>query len=207
MALAETFSAKKISLKISFDVLAANKDNLESLITEYQPQLRSFIRKRVTSSEDAEDILQDVWERFVKTVNVAINPVDQVSAWLYRVAQNIIINHFVKKSESELPAYHDSDSNEFISKDIVEVLFDETSPSPEAEYLRSLVWQELNDALSELPVEQREVFELTELSGISMKELSEAKNIPVNTLLSRKHYAVLHLRKRLRLLYQEVILT
>lgn len=184
-----------------------SKKNLGKLIVEYQPQLKSFIRKRVTNKEDADDILQDVLYQFAKTVDSAMNPIEQVGAWLYRVARNMIINKGIKKHEEELPAYRDDESDNEILKDFSEILFSDetTSPSPETEYLRSLVWTELEAALSELSPEQREIFELTELDGLPVKEISETTGVAVNTLLSRKHYAVVHLRKRLAGLYAELL--
>jgi RNA polymerase sigma factor (sigma-70 family) len=188
-------------------VAKATKKNLNELIVEYQPQLKSFIRKRVTNKEDAEDILQDVFYQLVKAVNSAMNPIEHVSAWLYRVARNTIINKGIKKQEEELPVYRDEDSDREIMKELSEILFsnETASPSPETEYLRSLVWTELEKSLAELPPEQREIFELTELDGIPVKEISETTGVAVNTLLSRKHYAVLHLRKRLAGLYADIL--
>jgi RNA polymerase sigma factor (sigma-70 family) len=182
------------------------QQDLEKLIAEYQPQLKSFIRKQVSNKEEAEDILQDVFYQLVKTVNTAMNPIEQMSAWLYRVTRNTIINHGIKKREEELPVYQNDESDKEILKDFSEVLFnDEISPSPETEYLRSLVWTELENALAELPAEQRKIYELTELDGIPVKEISQTTSVAVNTLLSRKHYAMLHLRKRMRQLYKEII--
>ena len=176
------------------------------LIEEHRPKLKAFIRKRVSNNEDAEDILQDVFYQFVKTVDNSMNPIEQVSAWLYRVARNLIINKGIKKHEEELPVYRSNDSDDEVWKDFSEILFsDETSSSPETEYLRSLVWVELENVLSELPPEQREIFELTELDGIPVKEISETAGVSVNTLLSRKHYAIKHLRKRLAGLYNDII--
>ena len=184
----------------------ANKENLENLIVEYQPQLKSFIRKRVDNREDAEDILQDVFYQFVKTVGIALNPIEQVSAWLYRVARNNIVNHFTKKREDEMPVYRNEEDFEEIDQDFTEILFsDKNFPSPETEYLRSLVWEELETALAELPSEQREIFELTNLEGIPLKEIAQTSGVAVNTLLSRKHYAVVFLRKRLKELYEELV--
>lgn len=187
--------------------MEVNKDNLEKLIVEYQPQLKSFIRRRVDNTEEVEDILQDVFYQLVKTVNTAINPtIEQVAAWLYRVARNTIINHGVKKREEAMPVCRNDENDDEMLKDFSEALFsNETSPSPEMEYLRSLVWEELETAFAELPPEQREIFELTELDGIPVKEIARAINIPVNTLLSRKHYAVLHLRKRMKQLYEDIV--
>ncbi len=182
------------------------QQDVGKLVAEYQPRLKAFIRKRVSNNEDAEDILQDVFYQLVKTIDNTLNPIEQVSAWLYRVARNLIINKGIKKHEEELPYYTNDESDESILKDFSEILFnDESSLSPEKEYLRSLVWTELESALSELPPEQREIFELTELECIPVKEISETTSIPVNTLLSRKHYAVRHLRKRLSGLYNDII--
>jgi RNA polymerase sigma factor (sigma-70 family) len=182
---------------------------LEGLIAEYQPQLKAFIRKRVTNREDAEDILQDVFYQLIKTVNTAMNPVENVSAWLYRVARNTIINAGIKKKEEAMPVFPNDESDSEIMKDFSEILFGRDAihrvPTPETEYLRSLVWTELENALAELPPEQREIYELTELDDIPVKEISQTTGVSVNTLLSRKHYAVLHLRKRMAQLYEDII--
>ncbi|MDR1938019.1 MAG: sigma-70 family RNA polymerase sigma factor [Tannerellaceae bacterium] len=183
----------------------AVRPTVETLIAEYQPRLKAFIRKRVPNKEDAEDILQDVLWQFVKTAGNTLYPIEQVAAWLYRVARNTIVNHGVKKREEPMPVYYGDESDDEIWKDFSSLLFaeDETAPSPETEYLRSLVWTELAAALAELPPGQREIFELTELDGIPVKEIAKTTGISVNTLLSRKHYAVLHLRKRLKDLYAD----
>ncbi|PJJ09843.1 RNA polymerase sigma factor (sigma-70 family) [Flavobacterium sp. 1] len=179
------------------------QQDVGSLVTAYKPRLNAFIRKRVSNKEDAEDILQDVFYQLAK-VDTAMNPIEQVAAWLYRVARNMIINKQIKKHEEELPSYQNDDDE--VIKDISEMLFStQTAPSPETEYLRSLMWVELENALSELPLVQREVFEKNELDGLSFKEISNETGVPVKTLLSRKHYAVLHLRKRLSELYEEII--
>lgn len=183
------------------------QQNVSELITKYQPRLKAFIRKRVASNEDTEDILQEVFYQLAKA-DTMMNPIEQVAAWLYRVARNQIINKGIKKKEEELPAYRSEENDDEVLKDFSEILFgngDEAAPSPEAEYLRSLVWTELEKALAELPTEQRTIFEQTELDGIPVKDISKATGTPVNTLLSRKHYAVLHLRKRLTGLYKEII--
>ena len=182
------------------------KMNVEHVITEHQAQLKSFIRRRVPNKEDAEDILQDVFYQLIKTVESALNPIEQVSAWLYRVARNTIINKGKKKQEDELPiVQYDEDGN--VLKEFSEILFNDFNAveTPETEYLRSLVWQELNVALSELPPEQREAFELMELDRLSAKEIADTTGVSVNTLLSRKHYAVKYLRKRLEGLYKDII--
>ncbi|MDR2809427.1 MAG: RNA polymerase sigma factor [Tannerellaceae bacterium] len=183
-----------------------NRENLGKLIAAYRPQLQSFIRKRISNAEDTEDILQDVFYQLVRTVDTAMNPIEQVSAWLYRVAWNAIINTWKKRREEELPAFG-YDEEGFLPEERPEIFFCNAGQpaTPETEYLRSLIRQEIALALSELPAEQREAFELMELDGLPAKEIAESMGIGVNTLLSRKHYAVVHLRKRLRELYSDIL--
>jgi RNA polymerase sigma factor (sigma-70 family) len=185
----------------------ATRQEIGNLIEEHQPRLKSFIRKRVANKEDADDILQDVFYQLVKALDEAVSPIYEVSAWLYKVAQNTIINTYKKKKEQPFPEFQDSDADDTFILDLSDILLgkEEAVPSPEMEYLRSLVWIELENALSELPAEQREIFEKTELEGLPVKEISLSTGIPVNTLLSRKHYAVKHLRKRLSDLYNDMI--
>lgn len=183
-----------------------DQQQVGQLVEEYRPRLKAFVRKHVDNKDDADDILQDVFYQLVKTVDDAMNPIEHVSAWLYKVARNTIINKGKKKKEEQLPVFNDKESGNDIMKEFSEILFSkETSPSPELEYLRSLVWTELENALSELPAEQREIFEQTELEGLHVKVISKTTGVPVNTLLSRKHYAIVHLRKRMADLYQEII--
>ena len=138
-----------------------HEGDVERLIEEHQPQLKAFIHRRVSSKEDAEDILQDVFYQLVKAVSNTLNPIAQVTSWLYRVTRNTIINKEKKKSEEEWPvsAYAEEES---VLSEFSEVLFanDDLAPSPETEYMRSLVWQELEAALGELPAEQRAVLHL-----------------------------------------------
>lgn len=179
------------------------RENIERQIKEHQPRIRSFIKSRVPTLEDAEDISQDVFYQFVQTMDTTHNPIENISGWLFRVAKNLIINKNKKKKESALPMDADRDED----GDILTTLFPQTdeSDSPVNVYIRSLMWEELALALAELPNEQREIFELTELEGLAVRDISEATGVPVNTLLSRKHYAVKFLRKRLRSTYEELI--
>ncbi len=153
--------------------LTGKGNSLEELIVEHQPRLKAFIRKRVSSKEDAEDILQDVLYQLVKTIESTFNPIEQVTAWLYRVARNTIINKGKKMQEEKLP-----DSSYDKRRQCTERVFGSAvqrcSAYSEVEYMRSLVWQELETALAELPPEQREAFELLEMEGLSAKEVASA---------------------------------
>lgn len=176
-----------------YENLAPPKElDVSHVFRKYQAQLKNYIAKRIPSKEDREDILQDVFYQLLKTDTVA-NPIQQISAWLYSVARHLMIDKSRKHREEEMPSLISNEEDTLIIKEVSDFLFDEEA-SPEKEYLRSLVWEELDIALSELPEEQRTVFELTELQGFSFKEISEATQIPVNTLISRKRYAVLYLR-------------
>ncbi|NDW08611.1 sigma-70 family RNA polymerase sigma factor [Dysgonomonas sp. 520] len=179
------------------------ENNVSDIFMKYQSQLKGFINKRVPSKEDAEDILQNVFYQLMK-VDLKENPINQMSAWLYSVTRNQIIDFSRKHKEEEMPYLRDNNGDVSFIKELTDMILDEDS-SPEMEYLKSLIWVELDSALGELPVEQREIFELTELQGFSFKEISESTGITVNTLISRKRYAVLHLRERLYDLYNELL--
>lgn len=184
----------------------AGRLNPEKLIAEYRPPLRAFIRKRIHNAEDVEDILQDVFYQLFKTIQSDICPIEEVAAWLFRVARNMIINKGKKKQEESFPScLYDDDV--FFSEETSGILLanEAEPPTPEMDYLRSLVWQELEAALSELPPGQREAFEWMEVDGLPAKDVAGMMGVPVGTLLSRKHYAVVHLRKRLRELYEDIL--
>ena len=172
------------------------------VFTSFRQRLLNFINTRVSRIEDAEDILQEVFYQFTR-VNNLINPIENISAWLYRTARNRIIDHYKKKKDDSLPASYDED-NDDVFDEISDIIYGEEA-TPEMEMLRSLVFDEIQTALADLPEEQREVFELTELLDYSVKEAAEKTHAPVNTVLSRKHYAVKFLRKKLRELYDDVI--
>ena len=169
----------------------------------FSRMLFNFIRRRVNRFEDAEDILQDVFCQFAKASDM-INPIENAAAWLYRAARNKIIDHYKKKKDEPLPSYYDDDEDEYIIDEIADILNGEAE-TPETEYLRSLILQEIRDALNDLPEEQRTVFELTEMDGVPVKEIAERTGVAVGMVLSRKRYAVLFLRKRLSELYDEVM--
>lgn len=176
--------------------------NISEIFNKYQAQLRGFISKRVVSKEDSEDILQNVFYQLTK-VDPLVNPINQISGWLYAVARNQIADWSRRQKNEEMPVFSANDENDFLTE-VTEVLLT-SNQSPETAYIRSLVWTELDAALLELPPLQREIFELTELEGFSFKEISESTGIPINTLLSRKRYAVLYLREKLKNLYEDLL--
>jgi RNA polymerase sigma factor (sigma-70 family) len=177
------------------DVLsgALSNDRISDIFRREQGRLRSFVRKRVADEGDVEDILQDVFYELVEAYRL-MKPVEQAGAWLYRVARNRIIDLFRKRRPVQLP-------EEFTIEDMLP----SADAGPEAAYARSLLWDELEEALEELPEEQRDVFIAHEIEGRSFKELAEETGVSVNTLLSRKRYAVLHLRERLKEINEEIM--
>jgi RNA polymerase sigma factor (sigma-70 family) len=173
-----------------------------STIKAYGKNLLGFIRKRVKSDADAEDILQDVWYQFSALVNS--EPIEQTGAWLYKVARNKITDKHKKKSETLLDdLFIANDEDDDNVNDFKDMLMTEDS-TPETEYVRNLFWEQLFTALDELPEEQKQVFIWQEMEDMTFQEISEATGVNVNTLVSRKRYAVLHLRDRLQQLYNEI---
>ncbi len=179
----------------------SSRKNINSVISQFGKRLSGFIRRRVTNEPDAEDILQDVWYQFIKAGDG--EPIEEVGNWLFRVARNKITDSYRKKKPDLLGdlLYSGVGEDELDFKDI---LFDD-SGNPETEHLRKLFWQELQRALQELPEEQRNVFVWNELEDIPFKEIANRTGENLNTLISRKRYAVLHLRERLTMLYEEIL--
>jgi RNA polymerase sigma factor (sigma-70 family) len=177
--------------------------DVADIFRKYQHQLQRFIVKRVSSKEDSEDILQDVFYQLSK-IDTEEYPIQRISSWLYAVARNLIIDRSRKRREEEISCPVNADDDGSLVEELTQLILDDEA-SPELDYAKALVWEELGIALSELPVEQRTVFELTELQGFSFKDISESTGVTVNTLISRKRYAVLHLRKRLADLYDELL--
>ena len=173
--------------------IAEQNDFIAEAMKRDEPRLRSFIRKRVLDVGDAEDVLQDVFYELIETYRV-MKPVEQVTAWLYRVARNRITDLFRRQKSTSL--------NDSVTDDGDAQTFEDLLPSaeagPEAIYARNVLLEALDEALDELPANQREVFISHEFLGQSFKEISESTGTSVNTLLSRKRYAVLHLRQRLQ---------
>ena len=170
-------------------------DRITDLFQREQGRLRSFVRKRVADEGDVEDILQDVFFALVEA-NWLTRPVEHASAWLFRVARNRIIDFFRKKRPLQF-----EESEDFR----IEELLPSAAAGPETAYVRSLLWEELEQALAELPEEQRAVFIAHEIDGRSFKELAAESGVSVNTLLSRKRYAILHLRERLKEINEQIM--
>jgi RNA polymerase sigma factor (sigma-70 family) len=173
---------------------------ISDAVVREQPRLRSFIRRRVANPRDAEDILQDVFAELVEAYRL-MKPIEQVGAWLFRVARNRITDLFRKKKPEALADQHAfTGEGELL---LLEDLLPSKDTGPEEAYARSVLLDALEDALDELPIEQRDVFIAHEIDGRSFRELAAETGLSVNTLLSRKHYAVLHLRRRLQDIYKE----
>ncbi|MFN8336245.1 MAG: RNA polymerase sigma factor [Cyclobacteriaceae bacterium] len=168
-------------------------------------KLLGFIRNRVSSSEEAEDILQDVFYQFVAGFET-IESLDRVTSWLYSVARNKIIDRYrrdaarPKKTDFEFVAGTDDDSA-LTLQDILPDL----DNTPESTLLREAIWDEITDALEELPADQREIFIQNEIEERSFREIAEETGVSINTLLSRKRYAIMALRKRLQSFYDDII--
>jgi RNA polymerase sigma factor (sigma-70 family) len=173
---------------------------ISEIVAGQRGRLRNFIRRRVPDASDAEDILQEVFYELVEA-NRLLMPIDHVTGWLFRVARNRITDLFRKKKPELLSdAVFQNEEGELL---YLEDLLPSPDAGPEALYVRSVLLEELDEALDELPEEQRQVFVAHEIEGRSFKELSAETGVNLNTLLARKRYAVLHLRERLQAFYDE----
>ena len=174
---------------------------ISAIVAEERSRLRNFIRRRVPDPSDVEDIVQEVFYELVQA-NRLLMPIDHMTGWLFRVARNRITDLFRKRREV---AFSDATIEEDEDGEMlrIEDLLPSPDAGPEALYVRSVLLDELELALDELPEDQREVFVAQELEGRSFKELSAESGVNINTLLSRKRYAVLHLRERLQNIYDE----
>jgi RNA polymerase sigma factor (sigma-70 family) len=174
---------------------------ISEIVAQQRARLRNFIRRRVPDPLDAEDILQDVFYKLVEA-NRLLMPIEHVTGWLFRVARNRITDLFRKKKPQSFgEASVEGEGGELLQ---LEDLLPSPEAGPEAVYVRNVFLEELELALDELPDEQREAFVGHELEGRSFKEMAEETGVSVNTLLSRKRYAVLHLRKRLQSIHDEL---
>jgi RNA polymerase sigma factor (sigma-70 family) len=163
-----------------------------SIVSKYYNKIAAFVHRRVRSWEDGEDILQNVFYHLARTDQLAL-PVDLVLPLLFRVARNLITDFWRKRKGVLFSEIEDEETEEILS-----LLLSDKNDQPELIYLQNLLWDKFRQALNELPFEQQEIFEQTELQGESFREISERTGININTLLSRKRYAVQHLRESLQ---------
>lgn len=174
--------------------------SITETVQQFGKKLFGFVRGKVKTTEEAEDILQDVWYQFSRLSN--LDELENVSAWLYRVAQNRVTDNYRKKKTDNLEDYtYENDENEISFKEIL--LLDENA-SPELALFKEEFWNELMQALGELPENQKEVFLLNEIEDFTLQEIADQKGENLKTIISRKGYAVKHLRKRLQHLYNEL---
>ncbi len=176
--------------------------DITATVMRERTRLGNFIRRRIRDPDDAEDVLQDVLHEFVQAYRLPA-PIEQASAWLFRTARNRIIDGFRKKKEQPLADLLDAD-DDADSEYRLDLALPSHDAGPEALYARTLLLKALQDALDELPANQREVFIAHELEGRSFKEMAAESGVTLNTLLARKRYAVLHLRARLQPIYDEL---
>ena len=186
---------------LGLDRMALDDQPISEVVKREQSRLRNFIRRRVPDPRDAEDILQDVFYQLVEA-NRLLMPIEHVTGWLFRVARNRITDLFRKKrperfSEAVVSGEEGDDDLRQLDD-----LLPSPDAGPEAMYARTVLLDELAAALEELPEEQRDVFIAHEMDGRSFKQLAGETGLSINTLLSRKHYAILHLRRRLRGIYE-----
>lgn len=191
-----------MDLSRSQDLMNDRNSDITATVLRERTKLGNFIRRRVRDATEADDILQDVFYEFVEAYRLP-ETIEQVSAWLFRVARNRIIDRFRKKKEQSI-----SSMGEDLDRDEDEYRLDLALPSmdagPDAVFARSMVLEALQNALDELPENQREVFIAHEIAGNSFKQIAEQSGVALNTLLARKRYAVLHLRNRLQTVYDEL---
>lgn len=174
--------------------------SITETVQQFGKRLFGFVRGKVKTTEEAEDILQDVWYQFSRLSN--LDELENVSAWLYRVAQNRVTDNYRKKKTENLEDFtYENDENEISFKEIL--LLDENA-SPELALFKEEFWNELMQALDELPENQKEVFLLNEIEDFTLQEIADKKGENLKTIISRKGYAVKHLRKRLQHLYNEL---
>lgn len=192
----------KATLSITQSMAAEQKEKIGLTVQQERRRLLNFIRRRIPDEADAEDILQDVFYQF--TESFRLEPIEQASAWLFRAARNRITDLFRKKKSIPFSRTFKSADEDDDSLSIHDLLPD-PADGPEAIYARKIIINELMEALEELPAEQRDAFVMNEIEDKSFKEMAELTGEGVNTLISRKRYAVVYLRERLRELYTEFI--
>ena len=180
-----------------------NDSVITATILRERSRLSGFIRRSVRDQTEAEDILQDVFHEFVEAYRLP-EPIEQVSAWLFRVARNRIVDRFRKRKEESLDDIDDDVERDADGVYRLDLALPSPDAGPEAQYARRLLLDTLQRSLDELPQAQREVFVAHEIEGVSFRELASRSGAPVNTLLARKRYAILQLRERLQTIYDEL---
>jgi len=185
---------------IAIPMAEQKSQNIIQTVQEYGKRLFGFIRGRVKTDEDAQDILQDVWYQLSNVTN--IDSIEQVGSWLYTVARNKITDKYRKQTTQHLEDFvYEDEDGEVSYKDILLADF----KTPEDDHLKQVFWEELFKALDELPEEQKQVFVLNELEDLTFREIAERTGENIKTLISRKRYAVAYLRERLKTIYIELL--
>lgn len=185
------------------EMTQAQNDSIREVVRENGKKLFNFIRNRVREPEEAEDIFQDVMFELTMSYRL-VQPIEKMAAWLYRVARNKITDKYRKKRPDLLQdkiVYHGDDDDQLFLQDLLK----SSEQSPDKDFDQALIQDALEQALDELPAEQRDVFIKHELEGLSFREIADQTGESINTLLSRKRYAVLHLREKLQNLYNDLI--
>lgn len=190
------------ALGLSLEMSAQRKVVVEQTVAAERNRLFNFIKKRVSDTNDAEDILQDVFYQLWQGYDT-IESIEKVTSWMFRVARNKIIDRYRKLKPDSFSKIEGARGDEDVPLLLADVIGDSSS-SPDDVYTRELIWESIEEVLAELPKNQREVFVWHELEDISFKEMSQRTGESINTLLSRKRYAVNYLRKRLQNLYNEI---
>ncbi|WP_232066258.1 RNA polymerase sigma factor [Hymenobacter sp. BT18] len=196
---------KTIALPLDASLMTAGHqdEQIQEAVRAQRGRLLQFIRRRIPDPNEAEDVLQDVFAELVESYRM-LKPVEQAAAWLFRVARNKITDLYRRKKtaslEAEMAAYSGDEENDLLLADILPAVDD----APENRLLRQTLMEALSEALAELPAAQRQVFIWHELEDKTFREMEEETGVPLKTLISRKHYAVQHLRKRLQKLYTEL---
>ena len=189
-----------MELIMNYSMSEQRSTSLTSIVQQFGKKLFGFVRGKVKTTEDAEDIIQDVWYQLSNLTNV--QDVENVGAWIYQVARNKVTDRYRKKTTDSLENYaYSNEDGEFNFKDIL--LLDDSN-NPELGHFKELFWEELMDALDELPSSQREVFVLNELEDFTLQEIADQKGENIKTIISRKGYAVKYLRNKLNHLYNEL---
>jgi RNA polymerase sigma factor (sigma-70 family) len=189
-------------MSISLDHIMAEKKSrsISDTVKQFGGKLLGFVRQKVNSQEDAEDILQDIWYQLTRLND--LEELENIGAWLYRVARNKIIDGYRKKTTESLEEIgYQNEEGEFNFKEIL--LLDDSNDS-ETQFFKELFWEELKNALNELPEKQRVVFELNEIEGFTLQQIADERGENIKTIISRKGYAVKHLHNKLAYLYEEL---